>query len=782
MSAARSRFPARLLVAVLANLMTWVAIHSWNGMVEEPLKFTGPALTAALLIALTGALLRGTRLPSWLVLLVQVLVVLVWFFHHQDVSTAYGGWLPTWDGVSAIADQIRTGASAINTYAAPVRAARVTAPMYLLGLALLLTLAVDFIAAGLRRPTWAGLPVLVALTVPISVLSEPLAAHVFIGTAVLFVMLLATIENEQTLGWGQAVTGRRLREDGTDQILDRASAQVPALKIGLVAAVGALVLPIFVPIGHGVLDTGPDNGTQGRGAGQPVQLRNPMADLRRNLVQDLHLPLLDVRTDAADPSYLRTTVLDTFNGSAWVPGHRDLPETNIAQGRLPDPSGISPTTQGTTSTWNLMTTSNFQTSWLPAPYLTRDISVDQGDWRYDITTLDLASTDSNPPVPVSYRLTGFSQVYDPAKLESASVAPDDILKPMTQVPKLTAKVTGIARQVTAAGRSDYAKAVLLQDWFRNDGGFRYSLDPGPGDGMSQLERFITTEKVGYCEQYAAAMAVMARALGIPARVVVGFLSPTKLSEEHYEFTSDDLHAWPEVYFRGTGWVRFEPTPSARTGSAPSWTRGTVQAPTPSAPPSSSASASPIPKPTKKPTENTSASPSGGTSSSTWVRLLVVLLLLGLLAVPAVVRRAQRRRRFTDRADARLEVENLWRELRATASDVRIPWPDGRSPRTTARIVCHRVNAGPDQVEELTLVVDVLEQARYRARFELDADTRARCREAATHWIKVLVEAAPPRRARIARLWPRSVLDSRRQAEVDAPTVAQADANSFTEVG
>ncbi|MFL6158610.1 MAG: DUF3488 domain-containing protein, partial [Marmoricola sp.] len=250
MSAARSRFPARLLVAVLANLMTWVAIHSWNGMVEEPLKFTGPALTAALLIALTGALLRGTRLPSWLVLLVQVLVVLVWFFHHQDVSTAYGGWLPTWDGVSAIADQIRTGASAINTYAAPVRAARVTAPMYLLGLALLLTLAVDFIAAGLRRPTWAGLPVLVALTVPISVLSEPLAAHVFIGTAVLFVMLLATIENEQTLGWGQAVTGRRLREDGTDQILDRASAQVPALKIGLVAAVGALVLPIFVPIGH----------------------------------------------------------------------------------------------------------------------------------------------------------------------------------------------------------------------------------------------------------------------------------------------------------------------------------------------------------------------------------------------------------------------------------------------------------------------------------------------------------------------------------------------------
>ncbi|RNL79733.1 transglutaminase TgpA family protein [Nocardioides marmorisolisilvae] len=782
MSAVRSRFPARLLVALLANLMTWMAIHSWNGMVEEPLKFTGPALTAALLIAVTGAVLRGTPLPSYLVLVVQILVVLVWFFHHQDVSTSYGGWLPTWDGISAISDQIRTGASAINTYAAPVRAARVTAPMYLLGLALLLLLAVDFIAAGLRRPTWAGLPILVALTVPISVLSEPLAAHVFIGTAVLFVMLLATVENEQTLAWGQAVTGRRQRDDTTDQVLDRASAQLPALKIGAVAAVAALVLPIFIPIGRGVLDAGPDNGQSGRGAGQQVQLRNPMVDLRRNLVQEDHLPLLDVRTDAADPSYLRTTVLDTFNGTAWVPGHRDLPETNIAQGRLPDPSGVSPTTPGTTSTWNLKTTENFRTTWLPAPYLTRDISVDEGDWRYDITTLDLANTDKNPPIPVSYRLTGFAQVYDPAKLNAATVAPDDILKPMTAVPKLTATVSQIAKEVTASGTTDYAKVVLLQNWFRNDGGFRYSLDPAPGDGMDQLERFITTEKVGYCEQFAAAMAVMTRALGIPARVVVGFLAPEKLSDETYEFTSDDLHAWPEVYFRGSGWVRFEPTPSTRTGTAPSWTRGNVRPQPTNTPSASPTTSAPIPKPTKKPTENTQTPTASGTSSTTYLRLAVVLLLLCLLAVPALLRRAQRRRRFTDRANARLEVENLWRELRATATDLRIPWPEGRSPRTAARIVCHRVNAGPDEVNELLVLVGVLEQARYRERFVLDEDTRARCREATRHWITVLVEATPSRRSRVALVWPRSALSSQRRAELDVPAVAHADANSFTEVG
>ena len=782
MSGVRSRFPARLLVALLANLMTWIAIGSWNGMVEEPLKFTGPALTAALLIAVTGAALRGTRLPALAVLVIQVLVVLVWFFHHQDVSSFAHGWVPTWDGIRAIADQIRTGASAINTYAAPVRAARVTAPMYLLGLALLLLLAVDFIAAGLRRPTWAGLPILVALTVPISVLSEPLAAHVFIGTTVLFVMLLATVENEQTLAWGQAVTGRRQRDDRTDQVLDRASAQVPAIKIGLVAAVGARVLPVFVPIGSGILDTGSDDGQGGRGAGQQVKLENPMVDLRKDLVRTDPLPLLEATTDATDPSYLRTTVLDTFNGKAWVPGHRDLPEANIAQGRLPDPPGTTRTALGSASNWNLATTPDFETSWLPAPYLTRQVSIDEGDWRYDVSTLDLANADPKPPVPVTYQLIGFTPVYDPAVLSAAPPAPDDIRKPMTQVPELTARVLQIARNVTAAGRTSYDKVVLLQDWFRSRGGFRYSLDPGPGDGMSQLERFITTDKVGYCEQFAAAMAIMVRALGIPARVVVGFLAPEQVSQNRFVYTTDDLHAWPEVYFRGTGWVRFEPTPSSRTGVAPTWTRGNAPAPTPSTPSAAPTTAAPLPGPGKKPTEEKTSSSTTASSSGTYLRLLVLLLLLGVLAVPATVRRSQRRRRFAAREDARLEVENLWRELRATAIDVRIPWPDGRSPRAAAAILCHRVNAGPDQSAELLQLVEVLEQARYRRQFDLGEEARDRCRRVTVLWIGVLTEAARPRRARIARFWPRSVLDSRGPAEKDVAAAEQPEANSLSEVG
>jgi hypothetical protein len=276
--------------------------------------------------------------------------------------------------------------------------------------------------------------------------------------------------------------------------------------------------------------------------------------------------------------------------------------------------------------------------------------------------------------------------------------------------------------------------------------------------------------------------VMTRALGIPARVVVGFLNPEQTGPGQYTYTSDDLHAWPEVFFRGTGWVRFEPTPSSRTGTAPTWTRGNVAAQTPTVPTASPSAATQGPTPVKKPTETSASSTSSGPTSATVLRLLVVLLLLAGLAVPALLRRNQRRRRFARRHDARLEVENLWRELRATATDLQIPWPDGRSPRTAARIISHRVHAGPDETDALGHLVGVLEQARYRDRFDLDDDTRARCRATVQTWLTVLAASAPPRRARLARFVPRSVVDGWRQAEIEAPAPAQAEANSFTEVG
>src|SRR3546814_21195190 len=82
------------------------------------------------------------------------------------------------------------------------------------------------------------------------------------------------------------------------------------------------------------------------------------------------------------------------------------------------------------------------------------------------------------------------------------------------------------------------------------------------------------------------MAVMARAVGIPARVAVGFYQADQLEDSSWEFSSHDLHAWPELYFEDYGWVRFEPTPSSHIGSVPDYTSDDIVIYEPSPGPSS----------------------------------------------------------------------------------------------------------------------------------------------------------------------------------------------------
>ena len=133
-----------------------------------------------------------------------------------------------------------------------------------------------------------------------------------------------------------------------------------------------------------------------------------------------------------------------------------------------------------------------------------------------------------------------------------------------------------AVEVTADEPTRYQKAVALQQWFRDN--FEYSTDVNLGNGADDLVRFLSEGedgRTGYCEQFAAAMAVMARELDIPARVAVGFLQPEQVDDDTWVYSSHDLHAWPELFFSGSGWVRFEPTPSTRASGVPDYTEQDV---------------------------------------------------------------------------------------------------------------------------------------------------------------------------------------------------------------
>jgi transglutaminase-like putative cysteine protease len=125
----------------------------------------------------------------------------------------------------------------------------------------------------------------------------------------------------------------------------------------------------------------------------------------------------------------------------------------------------------------------------------------------------------------------------------------------------TPYVTLYERAVHVAGqtRSPYAAAVALEAWFRSTGGFTYSEQPGPTPGLPPLVGFVMDTKTGYCQHFAGAMALMLRLLGIPARVAAGFI-PGHYRGDFWSVTDHDAHTWVEVWFRGYGWLPFDPTP------------------------------------------------------------------------------------------------------------------------------------------------------------------------------------------------------------------------------
>jgi transglutaminase-like putative cysteine protease len=112
---------------------------------------------------------------------------------------------------------------------------------------------------------------------------------------------------------------------------------------------------------------------------------------------------------------------------------------------------------------------------------------------------------------------------------------------------------------TADAQTAYGQILALQNRFRN-GNFSYTQDVEPVEGTDPILHFLTESKSGFCQQFATAMAVMARALGYPARVAVGFREGERLGDT-YTVDSRDAHAWVEVFFPGYGWLPFEPTPS-----------------------------------------------------------------------------------------------------------------------------------------------------------------------------------------------------------------------------
>ena len=95
---------------------------------------------------------------------------------------------------------------------------------------------------------------------------------------------------------------------------------------------------------------------------------------------------------------------------------------------------------------------------------------------------------------------------------------------------------------------------------------------GDSTGVESVAAFLQ-QRAGYCVHFASTMAVLARDLGIPARVAVGFTAGEEQKDGSHVVKTHDAHAWPELYFGGVGWVAFEPTPAGARTPTPGFSVG-----------------------------------------------------------------------------------------------------------------------------------------------------------------------------------------------------------------
>ncbi len=640
------------------------------------------AVGVALVVG-TGAVARRLRMPAPLVVLAQAVVSGAWVVFLGGGDSLRGGLLPTRETPGAVRDQVDAAFELVNTAAPPV----VTGTGLLLlvcgGLGLV-AIVVDHLVVTWRVPALAALPLLGVHVVTMVCAPGGVGSLDFVVAAGGFLALVLLAPGRSTRG-----------QDG--------HGGGAGVRIGLAAVSLAVVLAAVLPgLGVGAVyhlgyhQPTVDGEGVGDGGGSVLVVRDPMVQLRRNLTQPQDVDVLTYRTSDGSLPYLRLRTLEAFDGRRWTAGPRDL---QPADEPFPAPSGVSAGAARTTVTTTAKVADGLRSQFLPVPYPASAVRVD-GPWNVDTRDLDVVSLTRGTSGGLEYTVESTPLEIDPERLRSATGSiPTDIRDQDLALPAgLPTEVTATARRVTAGADTAYDRAVALQEWFRTD--FAYDVTYAEGTSNGALARFLT-DKRGYCEQFAATMAVMARELGIPARVVTGFLPGGSSADGNVTVTARDAHAWPELWFPGNGWVRFEPTPATRTGNAPAYATPAPTAIDPAAP-GASASAAPV-APRTGP-EETDAGPAAevtDTAGATAGRRIAVgagvvgagaVLLLGP-HVGALLWWRRRRAAARARGGAAAQVELAWDEVRSALVEAGSRWEGAASPRAAARTVLSVVAAG-----------------------------------------------------------------------------------------
>jgi transglutaminase-like putative cysteine protease len=450
------------------------------------------------------------------------------------------------------------------------------------------------------------------------------------------------------------------------------------------------------------------------------------------------VPVLTYHTTDSTPPYLQVYVLGTLNTNAWTMGpppatsglyRRGLPAApGLANRTTPGPVLQETITLGT----NLGKSGNV--SYLPLPYPAHQVRV-QGDWRVDGSTLSVLSPSARL-AGLHYSVVAKDVNPSPDQLRVA-VAPPPALNEFTYVPAAyrTPKMRRLVKRIIGTQTTAYGEAVAIQQWFTTPGRFKYSLKVSQTQSANALIHFLTKSKKGYCQQFAFAMAVIARLVGIPARVVVGYTQGSFIGNNTWQVKTSDAHAWPELYFPGAGWLRFEPTPVNTAGEAGQATAS----PPPYSIPLSDTAGNTNSAIGQKSSANAGQGANAASSSKTGLSRVkktapggaaglggngrhgtppIVPVALALLAVmliaPATTRALGRRWRWWRAHDDVSRAHVAWHELRNDLTDYRISYRASESPRALSRRITNSLGLAGAERDALERIALAEERASYAA--------------------------------------------------------------------
>jgi transglutaminase-like putative cysteine protease len=550
-------------------------------------------------VAATGALTRLRTLPVPVCLAASVAGLLLYLNLVFEARHSILFVIPTPTSITRLWDLAGTGFNEANRYAPPVP----NLPGLLLlaaggvGITAVLT---DLIAVRLRSTALAGLPLLVLFSVPVMMN----ASHDQLTNGLVFCLggagylaMLSADGRERIRVWGRLISlwrsgprysGSAYRDEGPDAPRgvrgrrtgpDTRALAAAGRRVGLASIVLALCAPLLLPGLHPskVFSSGPGIGGDGSGGGGgSLSLSGALAQTVTQLRESKPSTVFTYTTNASptqlanDAQYFRQYVFDTLSEWGWQVSAYSANAAPVSS--LPAPQGLKDVTSAPTVATTVSADRNFaspgsQPTFLPLPYPAIQVYA-PGRWLADPDLMVYSTSESiaGRTYSVASVLVDPSQEQlgaVPGLVKTALLAPDLQLPPAYR----TLALTKLAQTNTAGQTGEFGKVDALASWL-SGGQFSYNLSATPFNSATGLLSFLTKAKTGFCVQYAYAMTVLTRLLGIPARFVVGYTGGTRLKNGSYDVKNTDAHAWTEVYFPTLGWIRFEPTPAGQGTANP----------------------------------------------------------------------------------------------------------------------------------------------------------------------------------------------------------------------